>query len=1147
MALSHYKARVLFTALLLADHAYSNNQCLSDNFEQESDRTVLGSQGFQPVIETNHLSNRLRLTSTDVNQVSGVTFNATVDSQQDFKIEFTAYAYGGAWGASERQGDGISLVISDASVTPVIGGYGGSLGYAPLQSGDVFKPGFTGGWLAIGLDDFGNFSTATEGRLGGPGEKRNSVSVRGNGGGFNGYEYLTGTDSLTPTLENNTQGHDYEITLTADGLLTVKRDAGNGFNILINDFDVSKHNLTRPDTFRISFVGANGGATNIHEISNLRLVSESCITAPAILAQNSHASIDASHMRFTVALDRALNFDEQASVHYETRNKSALADDEFIAQTGILNFTAGDSIINIDVPLLELNQDDIGKEFYLILNDYTFNGDTQNTVLPTLQGRFLSNDSDSDGVVDSEDLNPNDANSDSDGDQLSDASETQNGSDPLNACSPNKAAEQCDFDNDGMINKLDTDDDGDGTPDQDELNNGSDPLDASSNEQSPLTDSDTDGLTDILEINVGSNPHVADSDLDGIPDGIEWGAHPTRAQDSDNDGQPDLLDTDDDGDGTLTKNEDSNIDGDLNPFTQPDDLDNDGIASYLDADESENNDSDGDGISDLIENHLSNDQDKDGIPNHLDRDSDGDGISDDFEFDGIINGDDGTNDNLPINTDQDSLPDYLDTDSDNDGISDQMESGDVFPPRDNDNDGIPAYVDRNDGDTQDTNNDSDNDGLSDAQECPSWPLCQDTDNDGVFDYLQNQIIDSSAEGNNLTDPTENTGIVKTSVNGVGSLGALLLLIPLFSMRNQKKYLRKLSLGLTLLMSMLSSHANESFNQDTSLMDDMDMYLGGGIGISQLNPKTENSGFDIHNDQGNGWKVMAGWDWNSNISLEGFYSKLGTVSLKNNSQPDSNTAYLDYHAMGIYGVYTHFVQGDRYLKDSWGVFAKVGTSKIFNQARGVGFEQNSVLQVTSGVGVEYILQNDWSIRGEYEAFDTDASLVSINIVKRFGFSKKRFNRFLDSINLLSNSAAGGDTDGDGIPDGIDDCPDTTHGYDVNKQGCAFFEGEMARVMFESDSTELLSGSHFNLDSIASQLSNQPYLRMRIVAHTDSAGSETYNKELSERRAKAVRLYLLSKGAKRQQLLVSGAGEMLPIADNHTAKGRAKNRRVEFKIF
>ena len=1206
-------------ALLLASQAQSASQCLSDTLTVGDDWQVLTSQGFQPNIE--HFANerRLRLTPSEPYQSNGVVFKSPISSSQDLAIEFTAYAYDGSWGQNARQGDGINLVLSDASVSPALGAYGGSLGYAPMAIGSIYKPGFAGGWIGIGLDDFGNYSSSGEGRTGGPGGHRNSVAVRGAGGGFSGYEYLTGTQSLTPTLENNSVGQRYQVSLSAQGVLNVKRDSGEGFEALISDYDVSANNsATKPAAFRISFVGANGGATNIHEISQLSMISDSCELPPSVMTHDTSAAIDASVMRFSVELDRELKSGESASFNYQTMNKTAHSNKEYSAQTGTLNFVAGDKVLYVEVPLLDMTLADMGKQFYLRLSDYVFNGVQQKLHHSTLLALLLSNDSDGDGVEDDLDQDPANVNSDSDGDGLTDSEEQTNGTDPLDACAPNKDANQCDLDQDGKVNGLDLDDDGDGRSDEQEKADGTDPHlvdekasddqgnddqdnddqdnddqgnddqdnddqgnddqgnddqgnddqgnddqgndDQNNNQQDPidLSDRDTDGLLDRLENEIGSNPNAADSDLDGIPDGIEWGGNPTQPQDSDGDGKPDLLDQDDDGDGTFTSLEDSNQDGDNNPFTQADDLDNDGIASYLDADETSNNDSDGDGILDQVENQGASDLDRDGIPNHLDIDSDGDGISDDFEFDGVVNGSQGAQDKTPLDSDGDSLPDYLDTDSDNDGISDQMENGTVFPPLDKDGDGIPAYVDVNDGEIAGNDNDSDQDGVSDDQECSTWPICIDSDGNGLADYLQKE---AGQEGSSGTDSSDNvsqddqeqvavqaTGIVKTSVSGVGSLWAIFFLPLLLIRKKSKVSVKKVFAVIALLAASISAQAQADIMfqdvQSSSLLDEMDIYIGAGFGLSELNPQTKQSGFSIANDQDSGWRVSAGWDWNSNITLEGYYSKLGQVALINNS--NSNSATLDYNAVGLHGVYHHFVQGDRYLKNSWAIFAKAGASKIINSASGVQYQQTSTLQISTGLGVEYILANDWSVRADFEAFDQDANMFSVSLVKRFGFSKKRFNRFLASISLLPATAASGDSDDDGVQDALDDCPDTTSGHSVNELGCAFFEGEMAQVMFESNSINMDDGSELNLDAIARRLIEQTFLRMQVVAHTDSKGSQQYNQNLSERRAKEVRRYLLAKGVKRRQLLILGAGESRPIASNMAAKGRAKNRRVEFKL-
>jgi len=68
----------------------------------------------------------------------------------------------------------------------------------------------------------------------------------------------------------------------------------------------------------------------------------------------------------------------------------------------------------------------------------------------------------------------------------------------------------------------------------------------------------------------------------------------------------------------------------------------------------------------------------------------------------------------------------------------------------------------------------------------------------------------------------------------------------------------------------------------------------------------------------------------------------------------------------------------------------------------------------------------------------------------------------------------------------------------------------------------------------------------VGHTDSVGSDTYNQKLSERRAAAVKAYIVSKGIPAARIYTEGKGEKLPIADNKTAEGRSKNRRVELEI-
>ena len=218
-------------------------------------------------------------------------------------------------------------------------------------------------------------------------------------------------------------------------------------------------------------------------------------------------------------------------------------------------------------------------------------------------------------------------------------------------------------------------------------------------------DLDEDGIPNYLD---------EDSDGDGIPDRVEAGDDDalTLPVDSDGDGTPDYLDLDSDNN-CISDEEESG-------GSTPDDTDGDGVGDYAD------DDNDGDGITDIYEIGESceePDTDGDGTSDYMDKDSDGDGIGDKYEA--------GTTDweKEPQDTDGDGIYDYLDDDSDGDGIPDSIEGGSGsadLEPRDTDGDG--AY------DFEDT--DADGDGLADSDEADLYdtdPYDPDTDGDGFSD------------------------------------------------------------------------------------------------------------------------------------------------------------------------------------------------------------------------------------------------------------------------------------------------------------------------------------------------------------------------------------------------------------------------------
>ncbi len=213
-------------------------------------------------------------------------------------VEFDYYGYNG------NGADGVGVTLSDANVAPVAGAFGGSLGYAQKAATGVSGsdcasasgcPGFAGGWIGVGLDEFGNFSAATEGRIGGSGVLADAVVVRGSGSGLAGYNFHTRSGALSPGIDmagaTAGPGHRYRITVDhTDGVhayVTVERDTTAGhtnYTTVIPTYDAKAMSgqAAVPTNWFLSYTASTGAQTNTHEVAALKVCTTRAISVPSL-------------------------------------------------------------------------------------------------------------------------------------------------------------------------------------------------------------------------------------------------------------------------------------------------------------------------------------------------------------------------------------------------------------------------------------------------------------------------------------------------------------------------------------------------------------------------------------------------------------------------------------------------------------------------------------------------------------------------------------------------------------------------------------------------------------------------------------------------------------------------------------------------
>lgn len=336
--------------------------CYEDDFNNanlDSNWITSSSSGnFIPKI----VNGRLQLTQAKQAQSTASSYQYLYPALGNkIEVEFDYMAYGGRPGA-----DGLAVVFSDAEITPQAGAFGGPLGYGFKKAESA--PGFSGGWVGIGLDEYGNYSKEGGTKNNNSGvSTAQSVVLRGSGQQYSGYNYIDGK-KVYPNIDGNngySTTHRYRITIDSrsnnTANVTVERRVENNgstphFSKIIGPINVLSRQYNQdgiPENFILSLTGSTGQLYNTHEIDNFKVCA---LYSKPIGEQIDHfefdhsgqgSTCDVSNVTLRACADASCSslFTDEIDVTLNTSNLGAdgywLNGNNITMKNGIANLSIG--------------------------------------------------------------------------------------------------------------------------------------------------------------------------------------------------------------------------------------------------------------------------------------------------------------------------------------------------------------------------------------------------------------------------------------------------------------------------------------------------------------------------------------------------------------------------------------------------------------------------------------------------------------------------------------------------------------------------------------------------------------------------------------------------------------------------------------
>lgn len=293
-------------------------------------------------------------------------------------------------------------------------------------------------------------------------------------------------------------------------------------------------------------------------------------------------------------------------------------------------------------------------------------------------------------------------------------------------------------------------------------------------------------------------------------------------------------------------------------------------------------------------------------------------------------------------------------------------------------------------------------------------------------------------------------------------------------------------------------------------------------------------FDEALDDSNTWGLGFGYAINQNWTLEAVASKYDSETDVGNIDVDGT----QYRVDALYNINT---------ESAWRPFVAFGVGDQEREWNAADSSTDNDTLINLGAGVKRSLGNNWEFRTDVRAFNsldneyTDLA-VTTGIAYLFGGAPAPVKAAPAPEPVKEI-----DSDGDGVFDSKDQCPDTAKQYKVDAVGCPMELTEKVsielNITFDSAKSVVKDAYLPEVQKLATFMNQYANTVVTVEGHTDSQGADAYNQKLSQSRADAVKAVLITKfGIAADRVNAIGYGEAKPIADNNTADGRETNRRV-----